>query len=242
MSISLHDTHFHLDLFERPKEILAQIEEEKIYTIAVTNLPDIFQHTQQLVQGYKYIKAALGFHPELAHKYSNQLVRFIELLPLARYVGEVGLDNFNKTSVDYQAQKKIFEEIITACSATPKKILTVHSRRAERDVIAIIGANFRGKIILHWYSGGIKEINTALSYGFYFSVNYAMTQSEFGKKIIGRIPVDRILLETDGPFVKVRNQPSTPLVTKLILNEIILLKQQPDMLRILNDNLRAVLS
>jgi TatD DNase family protein len=242
MNISLHDTHFHLDLFEGPKKILEQIEKEKVYTIAVTNVPEVFEHTHTLVQGSKYVKAALGFHPELVYQYKNQIGKFLELLQQSRYVGEIGLDNYNKAPVNYSVQKKIFEQIISACNAAGKKILTVHSRRAEKDVISIIDADFSGKVILHWYSGSIKEMDKALSYGFYFSINYAMTQSENGRKIIERLPVERMLLETDGPFVKIGNQPSTPLMSRLILDEIILLKRQENFLATINENLRCVLS
>lgn len=242
MNISLHDTHFHLDLFERPKEILEQIEQEKVYTIAVTNVPEVFEHTHTLVQGSKYVRAALGFHPELAYQHKNQIGKFLELLPQSRYIGEIGLDNYNKAPADYSMQKKVFQEIISACNAAQKKILTVHSRRAEKDVISMIGSDFSGKVILHWYSGIAKEIERALSYGFYFSINYAMAQSENGRKIINSIPIERILLETDGPFIKIGNQPSTPLLTNLILNEIIKLKRQENVLTTINENLRTVLS
>lgn len=242
MSILLHDTHFHLDLFERPKDILGEIEKEKVYTIAVTNIPEVFEHTLLLVQGSKYVRAALGFHPELASQHKTQIGKFLELLPQSRYVGEVGLDNFNKSPSDYIIQKGIFEKIIAACNTAQNKILTVHSRRAEKDVISVIGPDFSGKVILHWYSGSTKEIDKALSYGFYFSINYAMTQSENGRKIINHIPVNRILLETDGPFIKIGNQPSTPLVANLILKEIILLKQQKNLLATINENLRSILS
>lgn len=224
MSISLHDTHFHLDLFNNSEQVLGAIEKEKVYTIAVTNVPAVFEHTDKLVKGSKYVRAGLGLHPELAFQQRNQINLFLDLLKRTRYVGEVGLDNYNKTPDDYKTQKEIFERIIAACHKAEKKILTVHSRRAEKDVISIIGPDFSGKVILHWYSGSAKELERALSYGFYFSINYAMTQSENGKKIIDRIPIERILLETDGPFIKVDNQPSTPLVTKQILEKIVAFK------------------
>jgi TatD DNase family protein len=242
MSISLHDTHFHLDLFENPKEIFDQIEKEKIYTIAVTNVPAVFDHTYSLVKESKYVRAGLGLHPELAFQQKHQLGLFLDLLDRTRYIGEIGLDNYNKTSADYSTQKHIFEQIIFACNAAGKKILTVHSRRAEKDVISIIGPDFSGKVILHWYSGSSKEIERALSYGFYFSINYAMTQSENGKKIINHIPIERILLETDGPFIKVGNKPSTPLITSLILREVVSIKQQENAITILNENLRRLLT
>jgi TatD DNase family protein len=79
--------------------------------------------------------------------------------------------------------------------------LTVHSRRAEKEVIDTIGSNYPCKTILHWYSGSIKELERAIDFGFYFSVNMAMLKSENGKKIIQVIPDDKILTETDAPFI-----------------------------------------
>ncbi len=242
MSFALHDTHFHLDLFNDPEKITAQIETEKIYTIAVTNVPEVFAHTQHLVEGSKFIRAALGLHPELAYQYKNQLPLFLDLLQRTRFVGEVGLDNLKKSKDDFSEQKKVFEKIISACNDAGNKVLTVHSRRAEKEVISIIGQDFSGKVILHWYSGGLKEIERAIVNGFYFSINYAMTQSENGRKIIDHIPIDRILLETDGPFIKINNKPSTPLVTNLIFNEVANLKQQTQVLIHLNENLRKLLA
>ena len=171
MTSMLHDTHFHLDLFNNPGNVLAQIERAKIYTIAVTNLPDLFSHTDTLTQNSKYVRPALGFHPELVCQHKQQFEKFIKLCEQTRYIGEVGLDNYNKSPSDYATQKNVFEKIIRNCSDLGKKILTVHSRRAEKDVVSIVGSNFSGKIILHWYSGSIKEIERALDYNFYFSVN-----------------------------------------------------------------------
>lgn len=240
--LMLHDTHFHLDLFENPGDILSQIEREKIYTIAVTNLPDLFFHTHTLVHNSKYVRAALGFHPELASQYKHQIKKFIESCGQARYIGEIGLDNFNKSPADYAIQKSIFEKIVNTCNDLEKKILTIHSRHAEKDTIAIVGPKFKGKAILHWYSGHTKEIERALDYGFYFSLNYAMTQSNNGKKIIDCLPVERILLETDGPFITANAQPSTPLLTNLILQQIARLKQQPDIGLTISQNFKNLLS
>lgn len=165
MRFALHDTHFHLDLFDSPEKIIGQIEAEKIYTIAVTNVPEVFEHTKRLVEGSKFIRPALG----MSYQYKNQLPLFLELLKQTRYVGEVGLDNLRKDKEDFLEQKKVFEKIISACNDNGNKILTVHSRRAEKEVISIVNEGFSGKVILHWYSGGLKEIDRALQNGFYFS-------------------------------------------------------------------------
>lgn len=242
MSNILHDTHFHLELFKNPGEILFQIEKREIYTIAVTNLPDLFLASHTLTQRSKYVRAALGFHPELASQYKHQINKFIELCKQTRYIGEVGLDNQSKSPADYATQKNIFERVVSTCNDLGKKILTIHSRRAEKDVISIIGSNFTGKAILHWYSGSRTELERALNYGFYFSINYAMTQSQGGKKIIDCIPPERILLETDGPFVKVDGQPSTPLNTNLTLVQVSILKKNDTIGLTIRENFKTLLS
>lgn len=242
MSFLLHDTHFHLDLFENTKDMVRKIEAEQIYTIAVTNVPDVFVNTQSLLADSKFIRPALGFHPELAYQFQNQLPTFLAKLPETRYIGEIGLDNFKKTKDDFATQKKVFEKIIKACSDAGNKVLTVHSRRAEKEVISAIGSSFRGKVILHWYSGTLKELERALDFGFYFSVNLSMTNSDNGKKIIERIPQDRLLLETDGPFVSAENTPSTPVTVREILKRVAQIKGGSDLTEHLVRNFRTLLS
>ena len=220
----LFDTHFHLDLVEDNLGLLQRLEEMKIYTIAVTNLPKLFRHTEKLCEDLKYIRPALGYHPELASQYKNQFPKFGELIGNTRYIGEIGLDNLRKTAEDYSDQKEIFNGIINLCADKGDKILTIHSRRAEKQVVSMIGNNFPGKIILHWYSGSLKDLEMALSYGFYFSINYNMTQSVNGAKIIEALPFERILIETDGPFTFLNSVPFTPLNTEIIIKEIIRIK------------------
>lgn len=214
------DTHFHLDLVKDPLGTVKQIEQQRIYTFAVTNLPAVFSYTEQLCAGSKYVRAALGYHPELAPQYPDQLDLFADLLDRTRYIGEVGLDNLKKNPPDYQIQKRIFTKIVEMCAAKPNKILTIHSRRAVPDVLAIIGNSFPGRIILHWFSGSLKEMELALSNGCYFSINLNMIQSQKGKDLINALPSNRILLETDGPFTCIEGQPCLPTASKLIADYI----------------------
>ena len=239
----LFDTHLHLDLFEDPKEIIKSIESRKCYSIAVTNLPKVFMSTKELCEDSKYVRPALGYHPELAHKFNNQFEEFYELLSETRYVGEIGIDNMRKTVDDFNTQKRIFEKIIGACADQKDKILTIHSRRAEKDVISIVGNSFPGKAILHWYSGSISDLEKAVSYGFYFSINSAMTQSKNGINIIKNIPLNRLLLESDSPFIGVDKNSVKPYDMKLIIANISNIKQlsSSEMKNTLNQNFRNLI-
>ncbi|MCH2488715.1 MAG: TatD family hydrolase [Flavobacteriales bacterium] len=245
MSNSLHDTHFHLDLFnDEVLSIADKIEKEKIYTIAVTNLPPLYNVLiKKLKNNYQYIRPALGFHPELIDKYHNLIPQMWEFLSFTKYIGEVGLDY--KSGKDFKTKQVLFfETLIEKCSIQGGKILTIHSRRSAEDIVSIIGGSFNSKYILHWYSGNISTLRKAIDNGAYFSINYSMVNSTSGKKIISEIPLDRLLLESDGPFIKYKNQKFQPLLVKLIVNELAKLKNVSliQMNNILHSNFKNLLT
>ncbi len=219
---NLYDTHFHLDLQETKDEVLKEIESSKIYTIAVTNLPPLYEKLSNEIKS-KYVRVALGFHPELIGQYQKYIPNMWWLLPDAKYVGEVGIDL--KTGKESKSlQLSFFEELIDKCNALGNKILSVHSRAAASEVISIIGENFNGKIILHWYSGTKQNQEQAIRNGFYFSVNYVMLSSDSGRKIISNIPNDRILIETDSPFTSINGHVFKPSEIGKISEGIALIK------------------
>lgn len=204
MSNFLFDTHAHLDLIADFESTISQIEKRKIYTIAVTNLPALYRQLNTKLNS-KIIRAALGFHPELIGEFAKHIPEMWKSLPHARYIGEVGIDLKNAKSSE-RLQISFFTELIYRCNQLGNKILTVHSRGAAQIVVDILGSDFNGKYILHWYSGGLKTLEHALDNGAYFSVNYAMTLSPSGRRIIQAIPDDRLLLESDTPFVRVKDK------------------------------------
>lgn len=237
-----HDAHFHLDLYDNISEIIEQIENRQIHTIAVTNLPVLYHKLNKKIHS-KYIRVALGFHPELITQYGKYIHQMWDFLEEERYIGEVGLDLINKTKIDYKNQIRFFEELINRCNHLGGKILSVHSRGSEKEVLSIIGNNFNGKIILHWYSGGLKLLDEAAKKRFYFSVNYSMVQSSKGKKIIERIPDDRILIESDGPFIRIYKKIFQPHDLEKIIIELAQIKgiDLVEMERILTRNFKLIL-
>ena len=199
MTNFLFDTHAHLDLSSNFNEEINSIEKLKIYTVAVTNLPPLYVKFKNRIES-KYIKPALGFHPELIEKYQKFIPQMWNLLDDAKYIGEVGLDY--KVAINSKSlQLSFFETLIHKCHSLGGKILTIHSRNSVDDILAIIGSKFNSKFILHWYSGNLKNIDIAVANGAYFSINSAMCKSTNGLKIINHIPTDRLLLESDYPFI-----------------------------------------
>lgn len=198
---NLYDTHFHLDLQKSRSDTLSEIERNKIYTVAVTNLPPLYEKLKKEVDS-KFVRIALGFHPELIGQYQKYIPDMWRLLPNVKYIGEVGVDL--KTGKDSKSQQiSFFEELINRCNIFGNKVLSVHSRMAAPEVVSVIGEKFSGKIILHWYSGSNQTLYKAIENGYYFSVNSAMLNSNSGRKVIENIPNSRILIETDSPFIQV---------------------------------------
>lgn len=193
------DAHMHFDLYKNRQEVLNYIEENNLYTIAVTNLPDLYRRYYAEGWNYKYIRLALGFHPELASQYEDQIDIFKDFLQSTRFIGEVGLDYSIKNEENRKKQRDIFGQIVNLCKTDKKKILSVHSRRAESDCLSILDG-FKGKVILHWYTGNLENLKIALTRGYFFSINPQMITSKKGRSIINMIPVDRIVIESDAPF------------------------------------------
>ncbi len=201
------DAHMHFDLYDDRNEILRCVEQKKSYTIAVTNLPQLFEKYKHQYVENKYFQLALGFHPELVHQYSNQQMLFKELINETRFIGEIGLDFAKKSKEDVKSQTEMFEKILEWCSGK-NKILSIHSRSAAKKVVDMLNG-FKGTVILHWYSGSVTDLRRAIEQGCYFSINHQMLQSKNGRNIVGNIPVDRILLESDAPFTKGLNEKYT---------------------------------
>ena len=81
-----------------------------------------------------------------------------------------------------------------------KKIISVHSRRAEKNLLELLTEYDVKNVIFHWYSGPIGLIDNILDRGYYFSVNEAMCLSKNGQAILNKLPKERILTETDAPY------------------------------------------
>lgn len=193
----LYDTHFHLDLQKNVKAAIEEINANKIYTIAMTNLPVLYEKEKQQYDS-PYIRTALGFHPELVGEYKKYIPLMWEKLSEARYIGEVGLDFTDKT---YQAdQVSFFSELVQRCRKDENKIISIHSRKAEREVLDVLDDAFSFKAILHWYSGDESLLNRAVKMGCYFSVNGNMLKSRKIERMLEIVPKNRFLLETDSPF------------------------------------------
>ncbi len=210
----LVDAHCHLDLYPNFLEMIQESETHAIRTLAVTTTPLAFQRNQELTAPTQYVRAALGIHPQVIGERAAEISIFEKLLPLTRYVGEVGLDASPRFYSSFQTQERIFQRVLEASAEAGGKILSVHSVRAASRVLKLVEKFFpedRGTVILHWFTGAQSEAKRAVELGCFFSVNSAMLDRDTGKQLIRIIPPDRVLSETDGPFLLKGKRPVRPL-------------------------------
>ncbi len=204
------DTHCHVDLYPDYPAVLDEIESSHIYTIAVTNTPSVFRRCVEIARGARFVRVALGLHPELAAARERELNLLQEFLSETRYIGEVGLDYVTQDASERAAQQRVFGAILERCASSGDKVLSVHSRRAAADVVEMIGPGYPGTVILHWFSGSASVLDRAVGHGCFFSVNSAMLASASGRRMVSALPPARVLTETDGPFVMVHGRPARP--------------------------------
>lgn len=198
------DVHCHIDMLSAPENYLMEMEHSDMITIGMTNCPSHYLQGRPHFNGLRHSRLAIGFHPQLVGQINSELSTFISCLGSTSYVGEVGLDfsaNYVSTKL---LQLTCFEEICKNLKGKPK-IVSIHSRKAENEVVEIINNNEVSIPIFHWYSGPLNLIPQIIELGGYFSINEAMTLTEKGRRIISKIPLNRLLTETDAPYNRKSN-------------------------------------
>ena len=203
------DTHCHLDLYPRPTAIAQAAEKAGVGTIIVTNLPSAFEKAAPHVRQFKKLRLALGLHPLVAAQHAGEREKFARMVGDTFYIGEVGLDFSPQAYATKDIQIDSFRFVLEKLADAPK-FVTLHSRRAEAQVLEMLREVGRSPVVFHWYSGPIKTLNAAVEAGHFFSINPAMTLSPNGQKIIAALPPELVLTETDGPFVKIGNRVAVP--------------------------------
>ena len=205
------DLHTHLDLYPNALDILARVNKENRFTLAVTTSPRAWLATAQVFKGHDNIKVALGLHPEVADQKFDELDLLLRSIHKADFIGEVGIDGSSRYSKTFDKQELIFESTLRECEKAGGRIISIHSRGAASKVLSIIKKYPScGTPILHWFSGSITELKEAIEMRCYFSVNSLMLKSKKGIDLASRIPSELMLPESDGPFATLNGKPIMP--------------------------------
>lgn len=220
----LIDSHCHLDYndFEDDFEDIIQRAKEAGITAILNAGNNINELDRQLEisEKYPFIFTAAGVHPHNAIEYEN--IKAETLIEKSSHkkvvgIGECGLDYYYDYSPK-DVQKKVFIEHIIAAQETGLPLI-IHNRDSDDDLMEILEKYYKLKPFsgeIHCFSSSQKLADFALSIGFYLSASGLITFNKCRDicDIFEKVPMDRILVETDAPFLAPvpkrgrRNEPS----------------------------------
>lgn len=214
------DLHAHLNMLEEgPEEALRLAREagvEKVVTIGTEpkDLPLVLDLAEK---NYPNVFCTLGIHPHEGQIYTAEIGEFIRShlhKPWVIGVGEIGLDYYYENSAR-EEQKNAFRAQLEIAAAANLPV-QIHTRDADEDTIEIL-KEFDGRVrgIIHCFTGTAWLATEALKLGFNISISGVVTfkNAESLRDIVRSLPLDRIHVETDAPFlapVPMRGRKNTP--------------------------------
>jgi len=238
------DFHCHLDLYKDPISLLPEVERRCEFVLAVTTSPRAWAKTSKVFQNTACVKTALGLHPEiLADRISerNDLMNGIRQTP---FIGEVGIDGSPQYADSKNLQAEVLRDVIQESEKCGGRVISVHSRNAATKVLDIVERySDKSIVVLHWFSGSAKELDRAIELGVWFSVNPIMTFGNKGTGAIAKMPLTRVLPETDAPFAQNKGIPYMPWDTSIVIRQLAKLfdKEDTDIKNEITENLRRIL-
>jgi TatD DNase family protein len=232
------DSHCHLDhepLLQNIDDVIKRAKEigiHKLLTISTTLTS--FDKIKDLINLDPMIFGTFGIHPhetETNHVNTKTLVKTVTELEKIIGIGETGLDFFYNYS-NRDKQIKSFKEHIEASIDLNMPII-IHSRNAEDETFNILNSysNKGIKILMHCFTGSFEFSKKLLSLGAYFSASGIITfkNSTELQNTFKTIPLDKLLVETDSPFlapIPMRGKKNEPSYIKYTVEKLSILKEQ----------------
>ena len=217
---SFIDTHCHLDILEStPEETIIEAKQagvQRMVTIAVDE-PSL-DFVSSTVQELPSVYGSVGFHPHDASKLTKSLLQKIRQLAEEQHkliaIGEIGLDYHYMNSPAEIQQQAFRKQLQLAVELNLPVIL--HSREAETDTLNILQEfPVPSHGVAHSFTSSIEMARTLVEMGWYLGINGIVTfkNAEDLRKVVRWLPLDRLLLETDSPFlapIPFRGKPNKP--------------------------------
>lgn len=206
----LIDTHAHLD-FNNYKEDRAEVLQrakkagvEKIVNVGADLAGS--RRSLQLAEKYDFIYAAVGIHPHEADKVNSRTLSELKKLAGSKKVkaiGECGLDFYYDNS-PRQVQKEAFKKELELALELELPVI-IHSREAAAETFEILAetADFAENLIFHCYAYGPEDIEEVIARDYYAAFGGLITfnNAEAVRRALAKMPLNRILLETDAPYL-----------------------------------------
>jgi TatD DNase family protein len=235
----LIDSHCHLDDYEDIPAMLANAKTagvQQLLAIGIGNGPSDMHVALDIANAHPEIFATVGIHPQEAHQATPEnLARLATLAqdPRCIAIGEIGLDYYHLDNPGIPTQHAAFVAQLKIAVAARKPI-TIHCRTSELaipaakakyepadawvDLLALLAEHWvphQLPGIMHCFSGNEAQAASSLAAGFYlsFAGNLTYPRSTIIQAVAKTAPANRILVETDAPFltpVPLRGQPNEP--------------------------------
>lgn len=204
------DIHCHLNFpdFDSDREqIIAEMKEKKIGAIVVGTTFETSKKAVEIAQAHDNVWAIVGCHPIYAEEgFDYDAYKALANDPKVVGIGECGLDY----KYPNDKQKEVFEQQI-ALAQEINKPLMLHIRDAYKDVYEMV-KNKPLKANAHFFAGTMEDANNFLGLGYSISFTGVITFTQDYDHLVKHIPSDRIMSETDSPYVSPkRGQRNTPL-------------------------------
>ena len=204
---NIFDTHAHYDdeAFDEDREILLSSLNGRGVSLVIDCGCDAASSKKaiELSEKYDFIYAAVGIHPHEAEEAGeNDLDEIRRLLKHKKAVaiGEIGLD-YHYDFSPRELQKEYFEKQIVLAKELDMPII-VHDREAHEDTLELL-RKYKPKGVLHCFSGSVESAKEIISLGMYIGLGGAVTFKNARKplEVAEFVPLDRLLLETDAPYM-----------------------------------------
>jgi len=244
---ALVDAHVHVDGYgEDWLAARSEIRSHGIVSLAVSMDVDSYRAAVALSRDEPLVLPSFGIHPWNAPEGAGRLHELEPLVEGALMLGEVGLDRrFVKDVAAYGPQEEVFAFFLDAARRTGK-LLNVHTSGAE----ALIADRMRDAgaplAVVHWYNGPMRPLAALVEMGLYFSVGVEVLRSERIAKIARRIPLGRLLSETDNPggWAWLEGVPGKPELLRRVVDRLAEVRalDRLEMASILEANARRLLS
>jgi len=248
------DTHSHLyyeSILNNIDDVLKRAEDagiEKIIAPAVDYNKSL--QLLELCAKYKMVYAALGIHPTDVNKYDYSELEKIETLfnnDKVVGVGETGLDYYWDTS--YNNKQKDFFKMHIEIAKNKELPVIIHTRNSIDDAISLVEENYSEKLKgqFHCFDGTVEQMKRVMDIGtFYvsFTGNVTYKKYEYAETVL-QTPIDRILSETDSPFlspIPYRGKPNEPAYIVNTIKKIAEIKNisEDEMMKALRENAKVL--
>jgi len=224
----LIDTHAHLNFnaFENDfdKVIKGSLAED-IWMINVGSNYETSKRAKEIAEKYNGVFAANGLHPIHAKDENFNASKYRSLCQSDKVVaiGEIGLDYFKDYELFKEKQKQVFLQQLGLAKELDLPVI-IHCRMAHEDLLEILNYKLRG--VIHCFTGNWQQAKKYLDMGFYLGVNGIMYKFDL-KEVIEKTPLEKILIETDCPYLvppQADSKRNEPIFIKYIVQDIAKIK------------------